>query len=601
MRMKKKTNTWIDLLFRDRLARKLHNFFEDFSFYLGLFVFLLVVYDVGFPHFIQYIYFAVMYFIYLTAFTITLGLRNLLNPKVGIIAKVLQWLPVALLAVFCYYKYSAIQLKPDYKSYTYYGGLILCFVLIVLDSSRKVLLIYTKRFNPALAFVISFLLLSFMGCGLLLLPRATVNGISFTDALFTSVSAVCVTGLSTLDTATEFTRLGKFFILVLIQLGGLGILSFTSFFGYLYKGGFSIENQLFLKDFVTAERVSDTFKSLAQIIVITLLVEVIGVVCIYLTVGDEAFGTWGQKLRFSIFHSISAFCNAGFSTIPNGLFNTYLATEYDFQFVICILIIIGGIGFPIITDFYYYTLHYLRELFGWLVDRKPIRHLPRTVSINTTLVLVTSSILLVVGMVTFYITESQGVLANHHSDIGKMMTTFFASVTPRTAGFNTFDMSLMQPATILIYLLLMWIGASPASTGGGIKTSTFAVAMLNILSLARGKDRVEYRRRQIPTESVRRAFSTIMLSLLVIGPAILFITVLEPEKQLINVAFECFSAFSTVGLTLGITPLLSDAGKFVLIVLMFIGRVGTFTLFVAFVRQTRTLNYRYPNETIFIN
>jgi Trk-type K+ transport system membrane component len=147
----------------------------------------------------------------------------------------------------------------------------------------------------------------------------------------------------------------------------------------------------------------------------------------------------------------------------------------------------------------------------------------------------------------------------------------------------------------------MWIGASPASTGGGIKTSTFAVAMLNILSLARGKDRVEYRRRQIPTESVRRAFSTIMLSLLAIGPAILFITVLEPEKQLIKVAFECFSAFSTVGLTLGITPLLSDAGKFVLIFLMFVGRVGTFTLFVAFVRQVRTINYRYPNETIFIN
>jgi potassium uptake TrkH family protein len=599
--MKRRKKYWINFQFRNTLFRKSHSFFEDFSFYLGLFVFLSVAYDVGFPHFIKYIYFAVMYLIYLTAFTVTLGLRNLLNPKDGITPKILQWLPVVFLAIFCYYKYTAIQLKPDYKSYAYYGSLILCFVLILLDSSRKVLLLYTKRFNPALAFVISFLLLSLMGCGLLLLPRATVNGISFTDALFTSVSAVCVTGLSTLDTATEFTRLGKFFILILIQLGGLGILSFTSFFGYLYKGGFSIENQLFLKDFVTAERVSDTFKSLAQIIVITLLVEVIGVACIYLTVGDAAFGTSGQKLRFSIFHAISAFCNAGFSTIPGGLFNTYLATEYDFQFVICILVLIGGIGFPIITDFYYYTIHYLRQIFGWLFDRKPIRHLPRTVSINTTLVLVTSFILLTVGMVTFSITENHGILANHDSVLGKVMTTFFASVTPRTAGFNTFDMSLMQPATVLIYLLLMWIGASPASTGGGIKTSTFAVAMLNILSLARGKDRVEYRRRQIPTESVRRAFSTIMLSLLAIGPAILFITVLEPEKQLIKVAFECFSAFSTVGLTLGITPLLSDAGKFVLIFLMFVGRVGTFTLFVAFVRQVRTINYRYPNETIFIN
>lgn len=599
--MKKRKKEWIDFQFRNRLLRNLHNFFEDFSFYLGLFVFLLVVYDVGFPHIIEYIYFAVMYFIYLIGFTVTLGLRNLLNPKREIPARIVQWVPVVLLAIFCYYKYTAIQEQPDYKSYTYYGSLILCFVLILLDSSRKVLLIYTKRFNPALAFVISFLLLSFMGCGLLLLPRATVNGISFTDALFTSVSAVCVTGLSTLDTASEFTRLGKFFILVLIQLGGLGILSFTSFFGYLYKGGFSIENQLFLKDFVTAERVSDTFKSLAQIIVITLVVEVIGVACIYLTVGDGAFTSMGEKVRFSIFHAISAFCNAGFSTIPNGLFNSQLATDYDFQFVICVLVLVGGIGFPIITDFYYYLLHYTKQIFGWLVDRQPIRHLPRTVSINTTLVLVTSSILLVVGMLTFFITEARGLLTDHDSVAGKLMTTFFASVTPRTAGFNTFDMGLMQPATILIYLLLMWIGASPASTGGGIKTSTFAVAMLNILSLARGKDRVEYRRRQIPTESVRRAFSTIMLSLLVIGPGILFITVLDPEKELISVAFECFSAFSTVGLTLGITPFLSDAGKFVLIILMFIGRVGTFTLFVAFVRQTRSISYRYPSETIFIN
>ncbi|MBU1821082.1 MAG: ATPase, partial [Bacteroidetes bacterium] len=173
-----------------------------------------------------------MYLWYLSFFSITLALRALRYPLKTWPQRVLQWLPVVFLAAFCYYKYTEILVKPDFKSVAYYSGLLLCFVLIVLDSSRKILQIYTKRFNPALLFVISFLLLCMMGCGLLLLPRATINGISFTDALFTSVSAVCVTGLNTLDTATEFTRLGKFFILLLIQLGGLGILSFTSFFGY---------------------------------------------------------------------------------------------------------------------------------------------------------------------------------------------------------------------------------------------------------------------------------------------------------------------------------------------------------------------------------
>ncbi|TDB65148.1 TrkH family potassium uptake protein [Arundinibacter roseus] len=586
---------------KERIVRRLHDFFEDFSFYFGLFVLLLVVYDVGFPHVIKYLYFGAIYLIYLASFAITLSLRTLRYPPSGVVNKILQWIPVLLLAGFCYYKFTVLQLKPDFKSYSYYGGLVLCFVLILLDSSRKVLQIYTKRFNPALAFILSFVMLSLMGCGLLMLPRATVNGISFTDALFTAVSAVCVTGLSTLDTATEFTRLGKFFILMLIQLGGLGVLSFTSFFGYLYKGGFSIENQLFLKDFVTAEKVSDTFKSLSQIIVITLLVEIIGVVGIYFTVGDEAFATWGQRLRFSIFHSISAFCNAGFSTVPNGLFNSYLRMDYDFQLVICFLIIIGGLGFPILTDIYYYGKHYVVQLGAWVIRRKPIRHLPRTVSANSSIVLLTTFLLLVVGIVTFFITEYYGILYQHTTWYGKLITSFFASVTPRTAGFNTFDMTLMQPATILIYLLLMWIGASPASTGGGIKTSTFAVAILNILSLAKGSDRVEFRRRQIPSESVRRAFSTISLSLLIIGPAILIITVLEPDKQLISIAFECFSAFSTVGLTLGITSELSEGAKIVLVIIMFIGRVGSFTLFVAFIRQTKAINYRYPSETIFIN
>ncbi|WP_207505516.1 TrkH family potassium uptake protein [Telluribacter humicola] len=538
---------------------------------------------------------------YLVSFTITSALRTIRYPPERRSTRRALWFLNFLLACFCIYKYSIIQSSPDFNSLSYYGGLLLCFVLILLDSSRKVLAVYTLGFNPALAFVLSFILLSFMGCGLLLLPRATVHGISFTDALFTSVSAVCVTGLTTLDTATEFTRLGKFFILCLIQLGGLGILSFTSFLGYLYKGGFSLQNQLFLREYVTAEKVSDTFRSLSQVIVITLLVEALGALGIFLTVDTSLFDTTGEQVRFSIFHSVSAFCNAGFSTTPSGLFNPALSSDYDFQLIICALVIIGGIGYPIIVDFYKYTRHYVSQTYSWIRFGRSISHLPRTVSANTAIVIKTTIILLIGGFITFFITEYYGILYDHETLEGKLTTAFFGAVTPRTAGFNTFDLSLMQPATILVYLLLMWIGASPASTGGGVKTSTFAIAVLNILSLAKGKDRVEIRRREIANESVRRAFAIIALSLLVIGPAILIITVLEPEKLLINVAFECFSAFSTVGLTLGITPLLSDTAKIVLVVVMFIGRVGTFTLFVAFSRRTLAKNYHYPKETIFIS
>ncbi|GAB2775669.1 potassium transporter TrkG [Rhabdobacter roseus] len=586
---------------KNRLVRNFHTFFEGLTFYTGLFVFLIVMYDLGFPHIIKYLFFASCYLFYLVSFTITVTLRTVRFPPPERNQRLFQWFLITLLAVFCYYKYSVMRYSPDFNSVSYYGSLFLCFVLIVLDSSRKILTVYTRQFNPALAFVLSFMLLALVGCGLLLLPRSTINGISFTDALFTSVSAVCVTGLATLDTASEFTRLGKFFIMLLIQLGGLGVLSFTSFFGYLYKGGLSLENQLFLKDFVTAERVSDTFKSLMQIILITLGVELLGAIFIYYTVDLGTFANAGQRFRFSVFHAVSAFCNAGFSTMPDGLFNSHLTHDYDFQLVICVLAIVGGIGFPIIADFSHSLKHYGAELYQRLRFGKPIRFLSRTVSINTSLVLTMTGILLASGMVVFFITEYYGVLYDHETWDGKLTTAFFASMTPRTAGFNTFDLSLMQPATVLVYLLFMWIGASPGSTGGGIKTTTFAVAMLNIISLAQGQDRVEFRRRQIPAESIRRAFSTMILSLLVIGPAILIITVLEPGAKLIHVAFECFSAFSTTGLSLGITPQLSDAAKIVLVFIMFIGRVGTFTLFVAFIRRVRATNYKYPKENIFIN
>lgn len=588
--------------FKIKLLHSLHNFFEQFSLYVGLVTAVVMAYDLGFRHVSKPVFFSSVYLLFLSTFTVAFTLRTLLFPSKSNLSNALRLLLIIVLLFVCGYKFNHLKHAFAPHSWMNVGSLAICGFLLLFDVSRKVLSLYSQRFNPALSFILSFLLLALIGAGLLMLPRATVHGISFVDALFTSVSAVCVTGLSTVDVAVEFTRLGKIILLILIQLGGLGMLSFTSFFGYLYQGGFSIENQLFLKDIATSDRIGDVFRTLMKIILITLAIELIGAVFIYFMLENNAFFvTSGQRFRFAIFHSISAFCNAGFSIVPNGLLNDFLRQDLGFQWVLIVLIVLGGIGFSIIDDVYLFLKHYLRQLYYWVRYKEKMHHLSRLLSINTRLVLVLTTVLIFFGALSFWWSEASGVLLQHPSFVDKITTSIFAAVTPRTAGFASFDLEEISPATVLIFLLLMWIGASPGSTGGGIKTTTFAVALLNVFSLARGKEHVEVLRRRIPTESVRRAFAIMTLSLLFIGPAILIITVLEPDKPLIGVAFECFSAFSTAGLSLNLTPLFGDATKIVLIVLMFIGRIGTFTLFVAFVQRTKARNYQYPNENVFIN
>jgi trk system potassium uptake protein len=205
-----------------------------------------------------------------------------------------------------------------------------------------------------------------------------------------------------------------------------------------------------------------------------------------------------------------------------------------------------------------------------------------------------------VGFILFYVLEYNNTLAEH-SGFGKIVTALFGATTPRTAGFNTINTAEMLFPTTMIIFLLMWIGASPASTGGGIKTSTFAIATLNILSLARGKNKIEVYRREIADISVRRAFATISLSLIVIGVGIVLIAAFDPEQGLLQIGFECFSAFSTVGLSLGITASLSEMSKIVLTVIMFVGRVSMLSLLIAVFKKVRYKNYQYPPEEIVIN
>jgi Trk-type K+ transport system membrane component len=272
--------------------------------------------------------------------------------------------------------------------------------------------------------------------------------------------------------------------------------------------------------------------------------------------------------------------------------------NYLFQFFLALLIILGGMGFPIVFNLARYLKVKFVNLFQRIMGNPTRTYIPRLINLNSRLALVVSGLLLLGGFVCFFVFEYRGVLLQHPTLEGKIATSFFGSVTPRTAGFNTVDMMALSLPTVMIYFLLMWIGASPGSTGGGIKTTTFGVGILNMVSIIRGKDRSEFFRSEISHSSIRRAFALIFLSLLFIGVSTFLISINDRDKGLVRIAFEAFSAFSTVGLSLNLTPELSGFSKGVLIFTMFVGRVGTVTLMMAFIRQTKKLYYRYPKEEI---
>lgn len=457
-------------------------------------------------------------------------------------------------------------------------------------------------FNPAQLFILSFLFIIFVGAGLLLLPNATNAEFSFIDALFTSTSAVCVTGLIVVDTSTHFTLFGQSIILVLIQIGGLGIMTIASYFGYFFRGGSSYESQLMLSDMTSSDKLGEVFQTLRKIIVVTISIEALGAILIFTNLEAKLTPSYIERVYFSVFHSVSAFCNAGFSTLSEGLYEVDYRFNYPLQLSLLLLFVVGGLGFPIVFNLYNYIKHLIKDRlvpFFTKEEQGPYS-VPWAVNLNSRIVMITTGVLLLVGSTIFFIFEYNNALAEHKG-IGKLITAVFSAATPRTAGFNTVDISGLNFSTLMLLFLLMWIGASPASTGGGIKTSTFAIATLNFWSLARGKERIEIFRREIANISIRRAFAIISLSLVVIGMGIFLIAYLDSEKDLLSIAFECFSAYSTVGLSVGITNKLSEASKLVIIAMMFIGRVSMLSILIAIVKKEKYKNYRYSREEILIN
>ena len=484
--------------------------------------------------------------------------------------------------------------------------LLILFLIAFIEISNTVITSMGRKTNPALAMAVSFMFIILAGSGLLLMPRCIQPGVhlSWIDSLFTATSAVCVTGLTTIDVPSTFTSFGQMVIIMLIQVGGLGIMTITSFFALFFMSNTSIYSQMLVRDMVSSKSLASLWSTLLNIFGFTAALELAGAVCIFLNI----HGTIGLDLRhelfFSVFHSVSAFCNAGFSNYPDGMSAPELMVGGHcwLYVILSLLIILGGIGYPVLVNMKAVVTKRARLIWRWLRGRRYASlSIPNLYDLNTKIVLKTTAVLIVSGTVLIAFFEWDNTFAGLQTH-EKLTQAFFNAVSPRTAGFISVNLNSMCLQSIFIYTLLMWIGGASQSTAGGVKVNAFAVAILNIRSILRGSDRVEFAGREVSTDSIRRANAAVIVSVVVLSFFVFLVTLTDPDLPLKAIVFECVSAFATVGSSLGITSQLQDASKVLLVVLMFIGRVGVVTLAQGLLKQYKNQNYyKLPQDNITIS
>jgi Trk-type K+ transport system membrane component len=451
-----------------------------------------------------------------------------------------------------------------------------------------------RAFHPGLVLILSFLAIILAGTLLLKMPRCTVPGqaCSWLDAAFTSTSAVCVTGLAVQNTATFFSPTGQWVILLLIQVGGLGIMTLAFFAAVVLFEGISLHDRLLLGRMLQENRLARVGQTLAFIVAMTFLCEAVGAAILF--AGMDAIADPGERWFQALFHAVSAFCNAGFSTLPDGLASPVVQGNGVWQLVIMTLIVIGGLGALVCEDL---TL--------WAVAKVRRRRLkagpnPR-LRVHSRLVLVVTAALVGGGALVMYLTEYA--LWNGPENGGTVLTAFFHSVTTRTAGFNTVPMSGIGPLTAQAMMLLMLIGGSPGGTAGGLRTTTVAVGLGHLwLQLRGGKRGMVAFHRSIPTETGSRALGLIVLAGIWLTANFIVLQMLEAGSghSETTLLFELISAFATVGLSLDLTPALSEGAKTLLIVNMFVGRIGLLTVMATFIpRDLRPASGR-PCEDILV-
>ncbi|OHB77472.1 MAG: hypothetical protein A2Z25_16940 [Planctomycetes bacterium RBG_16_55_9] len=452
--------------------------------------------------------------------------------------------------------------------------------------------------------IASFVVLIISGAGLLMLPAASAPGkenVGFVDALFTATSATCVTGLVVKDTGQDFSVMGQVVILALIQLGGLGIVVFGAVFALLLGQALSLRESVAMQDLLSASTISRIGNMIAFVFVVTIFIESLGAVSL--------FGMWegGIQHRWfcSVFHSISAFCNAGFSLFDTS-FMKY-SRSWQVYVVICPLVIMGGLGFSVLHDLADVAADRVRRFFKKCFNKRYrfAMEAPKRMRLQTKIVLTVSASLIFLGACAIFFFEryAPGPQVGRSGSVGDMVTgALFQSITARTAGFNTVDISALSPSSKLVLILLMFIGGSPGSTAGGIKTVTIAVVVMTAVAALRRRFEVEMFQRSVRAVIVGRAVTITLLFVAVLFSVTLALSVTENSNgfTMLEVIFEAGSALGTVGLTTGITPFLTTAGKMIIIATMLVGRLGPLTLLAALTFNLKPVRYNYPDEAVIV-
>lgn len=440
------------------------------------------------------------------------------------------------------------------------------------------------KLNPAQTLVLGFAGLILIGATLLNLPIASQGGksIGFIDALFTSASAVCVTGLVVVNTAAHWTIFGKVVILILIQIGGLGFMTMATLFALILGKRITLKERLVIQEELNHFTLSGVVKLIKYIIIATLIIEGIGAVFLAMRFIPQ-YG-YSKGIAFSVFHSVSAFCNAGFDLIGTSMES--FVEDGVVNLVIGLLVIIGGLGYTVYID----------------ITRN--RRFKRF-SLHTKLVLVISGVLLVLGFLIVFIFEyTNPDTLGELSLKGKVYASWFQSVVPRTAGFNSIDMKSLRDGTALLIIIFMFIGGSPSSTAGGVKTTTAGALLLGMVAVVMGKDDIELFKKRIPHSLVFRSLVVVGIGFAIVTLVTIILTITESgaDVTFMDLLFESTSAFGTVGLSRAVTPKLSIIGRFIITLTMFVGRVGPLTLAFAFAqrRKKKKGNYRYPEEKILV-
>ena len=440
-----------------------------------------------------------------------------------------------------------------------------------------------KSFSPYMTILLSFMVVTILGGILLSLPISMRYGksVKLIDGFFIATSAICVTGLSSIDIGSVYNIFGQMVILVLIQLGGLGVITFTSVIIIMISKKIGYYTKKIVQEDINIDTTFKIEEYVKKVIFSVIIIEFIGTIILFFEF-IKKFG-FLKAVYYSFFHSVSAFCNAGFSLFSDNLYG--FKNSFIINMTIPLLIFLGGIGFSTILNCYN-------------VLRKKEKRLTSTTKLSIKI----SIFLVIIGMIAMLILEYSNKSTIGNLSFGqKLEASFFQSVTTRTAGFNTISILGLKRSTSLLFVILMFIGASPGSTGGGIKTTTIGLIILGTLATLKNKDTIEYDKRSVSWRIYSKAITVLFISLIYTTICVFLLILFERNKNLLDLVFEVFSAFGTVGLSRNLTPSLADISKFILIVTMFVGRVGPLTIALALSKSNlKKGRYTYPQENILI-